>query len=62
MNNLETKGAFTVNEFLAWASVGRTSAYAAIARGELKAVKFGHKTLIPYESAKAWLNSLPEAA
>ena len=62
MNEISKKGAFTVNQFLEWASVGRTSAYAAISRGELKAVKFGHKTLIPYDAAKAWLDSLPEAA
>ena len=62
MDKLPSKGAFTVNQFLDWASVGRTSAYAAISRGELKAVKFGHKTLIPYEAAQAWLEALPEAA
>lgn len=39
--------------------IGRTSAYGAIASGELIAVKNGRRTLIPVESADAWLASLP---
>lgn len=40
-------------------STGRSSAYAAIASGKLIAVKNGRRTLIPVESADAWLASLP---
>ena len=62
MDELPQKGAFTIQEFLSWSGIGRTSAYAAISAGELKAVKMGHRTLIPVTSAQEWLNNLPEAA
>jgi excisionase family DNA binding protein len=39
------KAAYTVNETLEILSVGRTSLYAAVNRGELHPVKFGRKTL-----------------
>lgn len=58
----ENSGAFTVEEFLAWARIGRTRAYDEIAAGRLKIKKFGRKTLIARSDAEAWLNALPEAA
>jgi hypothetical protein len=39
------KAAYTVGETLDLLSIGRTSLYAAIKRGDLKRVKFGKKTL-----------------
>ena len=39
------KAAYAVNETLDLLSIGRTSLYAAIKRGELLPVKFGKKTL-----------------
>src|SRR6202166_5336772 len=40
-----TKVAYAVDETLELLSIGRTSLYAAIKRGDLKRVKFGKKTL-----------------
>lgn len=56
------QGAFTIDEFMNWARIGRTKAYAEINEGRLKTRKCGRKTLIRRKDAEAWLNSLPEAA
>ena len=40
-----TKAAYAVGETLDLLSIGRTSLYAAVKRGDLKRVKFGKKTL-----------------
>jgi hypothetical protein len=39
------KAAYAVDETLELLSIGRTSLYAAVKRGELRPVKFGKKTL-----------------
>ena len=62
MNTLPHKGAFSVNEFLAWASIGRTVFYREVNEGRLKINKIGHKTVVTADNAAAWLNALPEAA
>lgn len=62
MNTRKEKGAFSVQEFLAWASIGRTQFYKEINEGRLIAHKVGSKTLITKRNADAWLASLPEAA
>jgi hypothetical protein len=46
------KRAFTVEEFMAAFGLGRNA-------GSLTALKLGRKTLIPRDSAEAWLASLP---
>jgi hypothetical protein len=53
-------GAFTVSEFIDKYGVGKNLVYDEIAAGRLRAKKVGsRKTIIPKESARAWLKSLP---
>lgn len=59
MRNLDANGAFTLNEFLAWARIGRTKAYQEIEAERLKVRKLGRKTLILRKDAEAWLENLP---
>jgi len=51
--------AYTVAEAAEAARGSRTSLYEAMRRGELRAVKRGHRTLILAEDLKRWLGSLP---
>lgn len=51
--------AYTIKEFMARASVGRSFVYEEIAAGRLRAVKAGRKTLILEEDARAWFATLP---
>ena len=53
------QGNFTLNEFLAWAGIGRTMAYAEAKAGRLIIMKCGNRTLIRVEDAEAWRASLP---
>jgi hypothetical protein len=41
--------------------MGRSATYLALGRGDLRAVKFGHRTLIDVEHGLAWVASLPPA-
>jgi excisionase family DNA binding protein len=52
------KRAFSISEFCARYSIGRTTAYKEIAAGRLGAIKVGHRTLIAEDSAEAWLKAL----
>jgi len=49
----------TVNEFCAWARIGRTRFYEIIKSGELRAVKHHRRTFVPTKAADEWLESLP---
>jgi Helix-turn-helix domain len=49
------KAAYSVGETLDLLSIGRTSLYAAVKRGELKRVKFGKKTLFCSTDIAAFL-------
>ena len=62
MNTVSEKGAFSVTEFMVWASIGRTKFYQEVNQGRLKIHKIGNKTVVTAANAAAWLNSLPEAA
>ncbi len=52
-------GAMTVNEFLSWASIGRTKFYQEHAAGRLRIRKIGRKTVVTMADAQAWLDALP---
>ena len=49
----------TVNEVANWARVGRTKIYEEINSGALAAFKFGRRTYITADAARAWLASQP---
>jgi excisionase family DNA binding protein len=53
-----TKAAYAVGETLDLLSIGRTSLYAVVKRGELKHVKFGKKTLFCAADLAAFLARL----
>jgi excisionase family DNA binding protein len=55
-----TARAFSITDFCHLYGIGRTTAYAEIAAGRLRAVKVGHRTLIPSDAAEGWLALLPE--
>lgn len=59
MTSTTEKGALSVNEFLQWASIGRTKFYDEIASGRLKIRKIGRKSIVTMTDAVEWLNSLP---
>ncbi|MCW2317638.1 excisionase family DNA binding protein [Rhodoblastus acidophilus] len=62
-DRLATGGLLSVEEFAAWAGIGRGKAYKEIREKKLSVVKIGRRTGIRAEDAKAWLAALgPEAA
>ena len=52
------KAAYAVGETLDLLSIGRTSLYAAVKRGDLKCVKFGRKTLFYAADLASFLTRL----
>jgi len=51
--------AHTIANVMALASIGRTTVYAEIKMGRLKARKLGRKTVVLDSDLRAWLESLP---
>jgi hypothetical protein len=51
----------TLPQWCADSGMGRTSTYAAISEGKIRAVKSGSRTLVDYASGFGYLNSLPAA-
>jgi hypothetical protein len=56
----KTERKFTpIPDWLEMSGMKRTGCYNALARGHLKAIKLGNRTLIGVEAGLAWLRSLP---
>ena len=54
--------AYRPKDIIAATGIVRTAVYAAIKRGELKAVRAGERTLVvPAENLREWLASMPPA-
>jgi excisionase family DNA binding protein len=49
---VSSRGAFTIASFCEAHNIGKTSVYAEIKRGRLRAVKMGRKTLIKADDAR----------
>jgi chemotaxis methyl-accepting protein methylase len=69
LNNMEQymstptqKQAYSVNEFIAAFSIGRTMFYREVKEGRLKIHKIGTKTIVKAIDANSWLETLAEAA
>lgn len=50
---------YTVKQTAAALGVGQTTVWKAVADGKLSAMKLGSRTLIPAESLRAWIASMP---
>jgi hypothetical protein len=55
------KRVFSIADFCQSYGIGRTRAYAEIKAGRLRIIKAGRRSLIPIESAEAWLAALPRS-
>jgi hypothetical protein len=51
----------TIRGFSEMTGISRSSIYLALGRGDLRAKKFGTRTLIDVRHGLGWLQSLPEA-
>ena len=60
MDNLNPKGAFSVDEFCGWASIGRSKFYQEVAAGRIRLRKIGRKSVVTMPDALAWLSELPD--
>ena len=56
----DTKLAYSIDEFASASGLGRTRLYDAIAAGQLRARKFGKRTVILVDDGRAFLMNLPQ--
>jgi excisionase family DNA binding protein len=59
---MDAPRAYSIPQVMKASNRGRTSIYAEIKSGKLRAVKRGRRTLILTEDLRKWLDSLPEIA
>jgi excisionase family DNA binding protein len=59
MSHENPKLAYSIKESSALLGVGVTKLYAEIKTGNIRACKFGKRTLITAEALAEWLNALP---
>lgn len=57
-----TKAAYSVNEAMNVLSIGRTSLYSLVRTGDIKATKFGKKTLFLAVDLAAFISKLSSRA
>jgi hypothetical protein len=62
MEGLETKDAYSVDDFARRHGIGRTTAYEEIKDGRLVARKVRGRTLVTIEDARAWREALPKVS
>ena len=56
----DKKLAYSIEEFASASGLGRTRLYDAIADGQLRARKFGKRTVILVDDGRAFLMNLPQ--
>lgn len=54
------KISFSIQEFSKYSSLGRSKLYLAIKNGDLKARKYGKRTIIEYQDGIDFIRRLPE--
>jgi excisionase family DNA binding protein len=59
---LSEKLAYTIKEVAATLGVSKSTLYLALGEGDLKAIKLGHRTLIPSTELQRRISSLPSRA
>lgn len=57
--NISDRGAMSVDDFCAWASIGRAKFYREVGAGRIKLRKIGRKSIVTMSDAQAWLSALP---
>ena len=55
-------GAMTVQEFLEWARISRTTFYKEVSEGRIPLKKVGKRSLVLMRDAEAWLEGLPSTS
>ena len=53
------KVAYSIAEAVKATGIGRTSIFAEIKAGRLHAVKVGSRTIVPIQSLRGWLATMP---
>lgn len=60
MTTAPARDTYTVDEVAALLGIGRNSAYAAVQRGEIPALRIGARLLVPRVAFDAWLTDAPD--